>query len=175
MTESPATAGDAPDPLDATRRWVERAVIGLNLCPFAKGVHVKGQVHCAVALTDDPAAVLELLREELLALQGMPAEVRDTTLLVLPHCLQDFLDFNDFLGEAEDLLDVLGLDPEQQPQVINWVGNLELDCQAPDMGPHLLPWSDYFDEGLEWWGVWCLTVWNPVRRTLSVLAASATD
>ncbi|MGE8351721.1 MAG: hypothetical protein ACN6P5_14385 [Pseudomonas protegens] len=72
-------------------------------------------------------------------------------------------------------LDLLGLDPEQQPQVINWVGNLELDCQAPDMGPHLLPWSDYFDEGLEWWGVWCLTVWNPVRRTLSVLAASATD
>lgn len=72
-------------------------------------------------------------------------------------------------------LDVLGLDPEQQPLVINWVGNLELDCQAPDMGPHLQPWSDYFDEGLEWWGVWCLTVWNPVRRTLSVLAASATD
>jgi hypothetical protein len=85
-------------------------VIGLNLCPFAKSVHVKGQVHYAVALTDSPAAVLVLLREELLALQGMPAEVRDTTLLVLPHCLQDFLDFNDFLGEAEDLLDVLGLD-----------------------------------------------------------------
>ncbi|WP_404939256.1 hypothetical protein P7C00_12525 [Pseudomonas sp. JDS08PS003] len=72
-------------------------------------------------------------------------------------------------------LDLLGLDPEQQPQVINWVGNLELDCQAPDMGPHLQPWSEYFDEGLEWWGVWCLTVWNPERRTLSVLAASATD
>ena len=45
--------------------------------------------------------------------------------------------------------ELLGLDPEQQPQVINWVGNLELDCQAPDMGPHLQPWSDYFDEGLE--------------------------
>jgi len=93
-----------------TVRWLEKAVIGLNLCPFAKGVHVKGQVHYAVALTDNPAAVLALLREELLALQGMPAEVRDTTLLVLPHCLQDFLDFNDFLGETEDLLDVLGLD-----------------------------------------------------------------
>ncbi|SEC17062.1 hypothetical protein SAMN05216178_3705 [Pseudomonas saponiphila] len=72
-------------------------------------------------------------------------------------------------------LDLLGLDPEQQPHVINWVGNLEVDYQAPAMGPHLLPWSEYFDEGLEWWGVWCLTVWNPVRRTLSMLAASSTD
>ncbi|WP_300246853.1 hypothetical protein [Pseudomonas sp.] len=72
-------------------------------------------------------------------------------------------------------LQLLGLDPAEGPHVINWVGNLELDFLAPDMGPHLQPWSDYFDEGLEWWGVWCLTVWNPVRRTLSVLAASATD
>ncbi|RQO83845.1 DUF1415 domain-containing protein [Acidovorax sp. FJL06] len=93
-----------------TVRWLEKAVIGLNLCPFAKGVHVKGQVHYAVALTDNPAAVLERLREELLALQSTPAEVRDTTLLVVPHCLQDFLDFNDFLGEAENLLDTLALD-----------------------------------------------------------------
>ena len=93
-----------------TVRWLEKAVIGLNLCPFAKGVHVKGQVHYAVALADNPAAVLALLREELLALQGMPAEVRDTTLLLVPHCLSDFLDFNDFLGEAEDLLETLGLD-----------------------------------------------------------------
>ena len=107
MTEPLPTA---TDPIADTRRWLEKAVIGLNLCPFAKGVHVKRQVHYAVALTDNPAAVLELLREELLALQGMPAEVRDTTLLVLPHCLQDFLDFNDFLGEAEDLLETLGLD-----------------------------------------------------------------
>ena len=27
-----------------TRQWLERAVIGLNLCPFAKAVHVKGQI-----------------------------------------------------------------------------------------------------------------------------------
>lgn len=104
----------APNPaapfIHDTVRWLEKAVIGLNLCPFAKGVHVKGQVHYAVALTDNPAAVLDLLREELLALHGTPAEVRDTTLLVLPHCLQDFLDFNDFLGEAENLLDTLELD-----------------------------------------------------------------
>lgn len=92
-----------------TVEWLEKAVIGLNLCPFAKGVHVKGQVHYAVTLTEDPSALRALLCEELLALQGTPAEVRDTTLLIAPNCLQDFLDFNDFLGEAEDLLDTLGL------------------------------------------------------------------
>lgn len=92
-----------------TVEWLEKAVIGLNLCPFAKGVYVKGQVHYAVTLTEDPPALRALLREELLALQGTPAEVRDTTLLIAPNCLRDFLDFNDFLGEAEDLLDTLGL------------------------------------------------------------------
>ena len=76
-----------------TVRWLERAVIGLNLCPFAKGVHVKGQIHYAVTMTEDPAEVLELLRAELSALVGMPALTRDTTLILLPHCLQDFLDF----------------------------------------------------------------------------------
>ncbi|MBU0827901.1 MAG: DUF1415 domain-containing protein [Gammaproteobacteria bacterium] len=92
-----------------TVRWLERAVIGLNLCPFAKGVHVKGQVHYAVTLTEDPAEVLELLRAELSALVGMPALTRDTTLILLPHCLQDFLDFNDFLEKAEAVLDAMDL------------------------------------------------------------------
>lgn len=92
-----------------TVRWLERAVIGLNLCPFAKGVHVKGQIHYAVTLTEDPAEVLELLRTELGALVGMPAQTRDTTLILLPHCLQDFLDFNDFLEKAEAVLDAMDL------------------------------------------------------------------
>lgn len=85
-------------------------MIGLNLCPFAKGVHVKGQIHYAVALTEDLGEVLDLLRRELSALVATSAEVRDTTLLILPHCLQDFLDFNDFLGDAEALLDEMNLD-----------------------------------------------------------------
>lgn len=85
-------------------------MIGLNLCPFAKGVHVKGQIHYVVARTEDLAEVLDLLRSELSALVGTPAEARDTTLLVLPHCLQDFLDFNDFLGSAEALLEEMDLD-----------------------------------------------------------------
>ncbi|MBB6561072.1 hypothetical protein HNP48_003760 [Acidovorax soli] len=94
-----------------TVQWLERAVIGLNLCPFAKGVHAKGQVHYAVSDATDRAQLLEELRAELLALADIAADVRDTTLLVVPTpLLADFLDFNDFLGEADDLLEALELD-----------------------------------------------------------------
>lgn len=92
-------------------QWLERAVIGLNLCPFAKGVHAKGQIHYVVSAAVDPQQLLADLREELLALAGMAAAVRDTTLLVVPTpLLADFLDFNDFLGEADALLEELELD-----------------------------------------------------------------
>jgi len=94
-----------------TVQWLERAVIGLNLCPFAKGVHAKGQIHYVVSAAVDPQQLLAALREELLALAGMDAAVRDTTLILVPTpLLADFLDFNDFLGAAEDLVDELELD-----------------------------------------------------------------
>jgi uncharacterized protein len=86
------------------RRWLERAVIGLNLCPFAKAVHVKGQVHYAVSLAQQPSQLLEDLKRELRELAAMDPGVRDTTLLMAPGCLQDFLAFNDFVGSAERAL-----------------------------------------------------------------------
>ena len=93
-----------------TRRWLERAVIGLNLCPFAKSVHVKGQVHYAVsAATDGPALREDLLRE-LRDLAAIDPEVRDTTLLVAPDAFPDFLDFNDFLATADRALAELDLE-----------------------------------------------------------------
>ena len=92
-----------------TVHWLERAVIGLNLCPFAKAVHVKGQIHYAVTLADDPAQVLDVLRSELTALALAEPERRDTTLLVVPRCLTDFIDFNDFLDTAEAVLEELDL------------------------------------------------------------------
>ena len=104
----------SPFPPDAviadTVRWLERAVIGLNLCPFAKAVHTKGQIHYVVSEATDASDLLEELRRELQALDEISAEKRDTTLLIAPRCLQDFLDFNDFLGLAEDLVDTLDLD-----------------------------------------------------------------
>ena len=93
-----------------TRRWLERAVIGLNLCPFAKGVHVKGQIHYAVSQAADAQALLKDLARELKSLVSIDPEIRDTALLIAPRCLKEFLDFNDFLGDADQLLAELGLE-----------------------------------------------------------------
>lgn len=90
--------------------WLERAVIGLNLCPFAKGVNAKGQIHYVVSTAADAAALEQDLRRELTALAAVPADERDTTLLMAPYCLTDFLEFNDFLDVAESTLEDLGLD-----------------------------------------------------------------
>lgn len=91
-------------------RWLERAVIGLNLCPFAKSVHVKGQIHYRLSHATQKQELLQVLQEELQALQATDPAVRDTTLLVLPDCFPVFLDFNDFLQDADDVLYTLGLD-----------------------------------------------------------------
>lgn len=90
--------------------WLERAVIGLNLCPFAKAVHVKGLVHYRVSAARHEAQVLADLRDELLALEAIPASERDTTLLVMPQGFADFLDFNDLLDPADELIASLGLE-----------------------------------------------------------------
>jgi uncharacterized protein len=91
-----------------TRAWVEHAVIGLNLCPFAKAVHSKNQVCYVVSEADTPEALLAELGNEMNRLAATdPAEI-DTTLLIHPQVLNDFLDFNDFLGAADGLLEQLG-------------------------------------------------------------------
>ena len=96
--------------VQAMRTWLERAVIGLNLCPFAKAVHVKGQIHYAVCHATEPEALREALVHELEALVASDAAVRDTTLLIAPGLFADFLDFNDFLAEADNVLAELDLD-----------------------------------------------------------------
>jgi hypothetical protein len=87
-----------------TARWLERAVIGLNLCPFAKAVHVKGQVRIAASDASEVAAVLEDLDREVTGLLALDAAVRDTTLLVVPQGFDDFLLFNDLVRAGERLL-----------------------------------------------------------------------
>ena len=110
MNDTTATITAAQAEAD-TRRWLERAVIGLNLCPFAKAVHAKGQIHYAVHLAaDDDAGLLDLLMAEAQALVDRPASERDTTLLMAPHTLADFLDFNDFTERAERRLARAGLE-----------------------------------------------------------------
>lgn len=102
------------DAIDATRQWLKKAVIGLNLCPFAKGVHVKGQIRYCVSDAQTPEALREDLVSELVRLRDAdPAEI-DTSLLIHPFVFHDFLDFNDFLDVANAALVELGLEGELQ-------------------------------------------------------------
>ena len=96
--------------LTATRTWLERAVIGLQLCPFAKAVHDEGRIRYRISRATDPRELRRDLEAELrLLAAAAPAEVA-TTLLIHPFVLQDFLDFNDFLDVAEAAVGKLGLD-----------------------------------------------------------------
>ena len=94
----------------ATRHWLERAVIGLNLCPFAKSVYVKEQVRYAVSTVTEAPDVMDDLERELRLLADADPDQIDTTLLILPDAVADFLDFNDLLYFAERLLGSLGLE-----------------------------------------------------------------
>ena len=100
--------------IETTRRWLERAVIGLNLCPFAKGVHLKNRIRWVVSTATDETALRDDLVRELLWLRDADPEVTETTLLIHPQVLGDFLDFNDFLGVADEVLEALELDGELQ-------------------------------------------------------------
>jgi len=91
--------------LKQTRHWLEKAVIGLNLCPFAKAVYVKNQVRLVVSHARHADDLLEELDRELDLLVATPPEELDTTLLIHPTLFDDFLDFNDFLEVAEGVLD----------------------------------------------------------------------
>lgn len=94
---------------EETRLWLERAVIGLNLCPFAKAAHVKRQIRFAVTAAQSEAELVEELEWELQYLAAADVEVLETTLLVHPDVLGDFLDYHFFLGEAEAALRRLDL------------------------------------------------------------------
>ena len=87
-----------------TRRWIEKAVIGLNLCPFARSVYVKNQVRIVVSRARHLDAFLDELDRELDLLVNTPAEEIDTTLLVHPTLFPDFEVFNDFMNVVDDVV-----------------------------------------------------------------------
>ena len=93
-----------------TQAWLHKAVIGLNLCPFAKAVVVKNQVRFVVCQNPDPEAVLQLLQAELRHLADTDPETVDTTLLIAPNLLPEFLDFNEFLFDCDAVLQLLDLE-----------------------------------------------------------------
>ncbi|WP_420475935.1 DUF1415 domain-containing protein [Noviherbaspirillum sp. ST9] len=117
------------DVIAATRRWLEKAVIGLNLCPFAKSVYIKEQVRFFVSSADSTEALQADLAAELLKLKETDAAKVDTVLLIHPYVLTDFLDFNDFLDVVDATLETLGLEGEIQ------VASFHPQYQFADAGP----------------------------------------
>ena len=93
-----------------TRRWLERAVIGLNLCPFAKAVSVRGQIHFVVSDARNSHELLNDLRQEMDDLLACSEKDRDTSLLVAACCMGNFQEFNVLLGRADQLLRKQGLE-----------------------------------------------------------------
>ncbi len=88
----------------ATRRWLERSVIGLNLCPFAESVYRGDRVRFRVSEQRSASALLDDLRSELRELQAADPLRWETTLLIHPWVLTDFIEYNDFLDVCEHLL-----------------------------------------------------------------------
>ena len=116
--------------IDDTRLWMERAVIGLNLCPFAKSVHVNDRVRYVVSDATDEDALLQELANELLFLQAAPPDKVETTLLIHPQVLSDFLDFNDFLEAADGTIEALEMGGDLQ--VASFHPDYQFEGSAPD-------------------------------------------
>lgn len=113
----------------ATRAWLEKAVIDLNLCPFAKAVYLKNQVRFVVSSAPHLDGLLEDLDRELDFLAAADPEQVDTTLLIHPSLLPDFLDFNDFLQLAEAAVD------EHQLQGVIQIASFHPQFQFADTAP----------------------------------------
>lgn len=98
----------------ATREWLLRAVIGLNLCPFAKAVQVKDRILYSVSDAKNAEQLCEDLYRALQHLQEIDADQVETTLLIHPYVLNDFLDYNDFLDVADAVIEDMDLVGEIQ-------------------------------------------------------------
>jgi hypothetical protein len=99
-----------PAVVERTRRWISAVVIGLNLCPFARRVFDGDKIRYVVSKATHAEALLADLTAELRTLAATPIETVETTLVIHPHALGDFLDYNDFLGVADGCVADLGLE-----------------------------------------------------------------
>jgi uncharacterized protein len=124
------SARTAEEVFAATRDWLEKAVIGLDLCPFAKAAHLNDQIRYAVSGAATAEALLADLLDELRLLAAADPEEIETSLLIHPEALTDFLDFNDFLAVAEAAVAGLGL--EGVLQVASFHPGYQFAGTAPD-------------------------------------------
>lgn len=127
--ESGATEFAAEQVIATTRRWLEKAVIGLNLCPFAAGVYLQNRVRFVVSAQTSANGLLQELCAELQMLQHTDAQTCETTLLIHPQLLTDFHLYNDFLDDADAAVITLNLEGELQ------VASFHPDYQFADCDP----------------------------------------
>jgi hypothetical protein len=116
--------------IEDTQAWLTRAVVGLNLCPFAKAVMAKGQVRYVVTEHSEPEHVLKLLQTEMQTLVDADPDTLDTTLLIAPYLLPDFVDFNEFLFDCEAVLQAMDL--EGVLQIADFHPNYQFAGTAPE-------------------------------------------
>jgi hypothetical protein len=112
--EDSVLAGHPDQVIAATRKWLERAVIGLQLCPFAAAPHLHDRVRYCVSEQRSGVGLLEELSRELRALQDADPLKCETTLLIHPHVLTDFLEYNDFLDACDAAVAEQGFEGELQ-------------------------------------------------------------
>lgn len=108
------SVADDAEIIARTRRWIERAVIGLNLCPFARAPFLEERICFRVSHARDEDSLLDDLCGELQSLVAAEPDECETTLLIAPHAFADFLEFNDFLDAADAAVEVLKLEGEIQ-------------------------------------------------------------
>ena len=113
-----------------TQAWLDKAVIGLNLCPFAKAVVAKKQVRYVVCMDSEPEQVLQMLQQEMQLLVNTDAAVLDTTLLIAPNLLPHFLDFNEFLFDCDSVL--LSMELEGVLQIADFHPRYQFAGTQPD-------------------------------------------
>ncbi len=114
----------------STQRWLERAVIGLNLCPFAKAEHVHGRIRYVVSDAKSDDQLLSLLEQEIAYLITTEPARTETTLLIHPYVLGDFLDYNDFLTQADEALE--RADPDAHVQIASFHPHYQFAGTARD-------------------------------------------
>jgi hypothetical protein len=128
--QQPGTPVEDQEAMASTRAWVEKAVVGLNLCPFARAVHIGGRIRYSVSAARDADALVADLAREINALMQADPEECETTLLIHPRVMQDFLDYNDFLDIADATVEALGYAGELQ--VASFHPQYQFAGTAPD-------------------------------------------
>ena len=109
---------------------MEKSVIGLDLCPFAESPYRSDRVRFHVSGQRTAAGLLDELGAELTRLAQADPLQCETTLLIHPWVLTDFIEYNDFLEVCDATVANLGLEGELQ--VASFHPQYQFEGSQPD-------------------------------------------